>query len=149
MDQISSSASVGQGPQKSPDSKLILSYPTLFPHLDANYLRTSIILSIGGGIIFLIFLSVRIIRLLTLRKPIPSVHDPEGNNVLYMSTTKKYLGWPGVIITKIKSKSFNLAGVPSLGTILILMIWIGIMVAATLLFILPALDLEGIAYRLP
>ena len=149
MNQMSNSMPVGPVPQMSPNRGLILSYPTFFPGLDSNYLRANIILTVGGAVIFLAFVFARIYRHFALRKQVPSGVDNEGKLVIYMSISRKYLGWPGVILEKARLKSFKFAGVPSVGMMLILVFWFGVTIVATSLFILPALDLEGIAYRLP
>jgi hypothetical protein len=50
---------------------------------------------------------------------------------------------------KVALTSFRREGIPSVGTMVILVGWVGVMVFATLWHGLPQLGLEGIAYRLP
>ena len=50
---------------------------------------------------------------------------------------------------KVALISLQREGVPSAGTMVILVGWVGVVVFATLWHGLPRLGLEGIAYRLP
>jgi predicted membrane channel-forming protein YqfA (hemolysin III family) len=77
------------------------------------------------------------------------VLDDKGNVSPYHSTTRKVFGWPGMMMGKVALISFRTQGIPSLGTMVILVGWVGVMVFATLWHDLPLLGLEGIAYRLP
>ena len=131
------------------DHGLVLSYPTFFPGLDLNYAITSAIISVASGVIVLGFLWGRISQWLTLRRPLPVATDNLGNEVPRRGELSTVAMWPSVLLSKISLRSFGPPGVPSLGTILLIVLWVGVNALASFLFLLPNLSVEGIAYRLP
>jgi len=147
MNQTSNQTVMGTLPNG--DHGLILSYPTFIPDLDLNYVRASTILSIAGGVLVLCFLADRISRWFTLRRPLPSGVDKLGNQVPRRGKMGQLVGWPGVLVSKISLRTFGPPGVPSLGTILLILFWVGVNALASFIFLLPNFGLEGIAYRLP
>jgi len=127
----------------------IFSFPTIVPDLDLNFARTILILWNAGFILFMGFLISRVWWWVILRKNVPVKLDDKGASKLYRSKMNKILGWPGIMVTKLKLKSFYVVGVPSFGTILVLVFWIGVTVFASLWNVLPSFGIDGIAYRLP
>lgn len=143
----------GQAPTPSNDAssqqQSILSYPTIVPYLDLNFAIAILFIWSAGMLTFAGFAISRIIRWATLRKAVPIVLDDKGKAMPYHSATTKVLGWPGMMTRKVTLISFMCAGIPSLGTMLILLGWMGVITLAILWHDLPRLGLEGIAYRLP
>jgi hypothetical protein len=133
---------VGQAPVP---SQAVTDSSTM-PVVDPDWLALILVVSAGAGL-FIAFAMVRIVRWISLRKPVSTKTDEIGNNVLHRSTTMKTLGWPGMMMGKLALISFRPMGVPSVGMIMIISSWIGFSLFATLFNV--QLDLEGIAYRLP
>ena len=138
---------VGQEPMRT--QAPILSFPTVVPGLDLNFLWALTVIYAAGVLIFGSFAILRISRWIVLRKPVPIKLDDTGNTTLHLSKTQKILGWPGVILSKLSLRSFKRVGVPSLGVILLLIFWIGTTAMSSVWFVRPTLSFEGIAYRLP
>src|SRR5271170_4713713 len=133
----------------SPEQQSILSYPTIVPYLDLNFAIAIFIVWSAGILTFTAFTISRITRWTSLRKPVPIVLDDKGAASPYHSTTRKVLGWPGMMMGKVALMSFRREGIPSVGTMVTLVGWVGVVQFATLWHGLPRLGLEGIAYRLP
>jgi len=138
---------VGQEPI--PSRTPILSFPTVVPGLDLNFLWAVSVIYTAGTFIFAYFAILRISRWIVLRKPVLLKVDDGGNTILHPSTTKKILGWPGVVVSKLSLRSFKWIGVPSFGVIVLLVFWFGITAMSSVWFVLPTLSFEGVAYRLP
>jgi hypothetical protein len=141
---------VGQESTSTPNPQAsILSFPTIIPGIDLNYI---IALSIIGGmgiVLFLCFGSTWILRWIELRNELPTRRDDEGDTLVYRSTTRKLLSWPGIILQKLSLVSFQMKGIPSFGTILLIVLWIGITAFAILFHSLPKFGYLAITYRLP
>jgi len=133
----------------SPEQQSILSYPTIVPYLDLNFAIAILFVWSAGLLAFAAFAISRITRYAALRKAVPIVLDDKGKAMPYHSTTGKVLGWPGMMMRKLALISFKHGGIPSLGTIMTLVGWMGVIVLAMLWHELPRLGLEGMAYRLP
>jgi hypothetical protein len=133
---------VGQAPVPSQ----AVTDPSTMPVVDPDWLALILVVSAGAGL-FIAFAMVRLIRWISLRKPVSTKTDEIGNTVLHRSITMKTLGWPGMMMAKLALISFRPMGVPSIGMIMIISSWIGFSLFATLFNV--QLDLEGIAYRLP
>lgn len=135
--------------QVSSQTPTVLSYPTIIPGLDLNFVWAISVIYTAGAIIFISFAGARICQWITLRRPIPIKLDDKGEAILYRSKTNTILGWPRLITSKLALRSFHRIGIPSLGTILLIICWIGITGFASIWLVRPTLSLEGIAYRIP
>ena len=113
---------------------------------DTNWLALVIVLC-GGAFLFSSFGIARMIRWMTLRRPLPVKADYIGKQVLYRSTARKWLQWPGTMMQKLSLMSFTMPGVPSVGAIILISSWIGFCLLVTLVNVQR--DLRGFAYRLP
>jgi hypothetical protein len=139
---------VGQEPLPS-NTPSTLSFPTIIPNLDLNFVWAISVIYTAGALIFLSFATVRICRLISLQKPTPVKLDDEGVAVLHRSKTSRIISYPGIIISKLALRSFETIGIPSLGMLLLICFWVGITGLSWVWFVLPTLSFEGIAYRLP
>lgn len=139
---------VGQEPLPT-QTPSTLSFPTIIPSLDLNFVWAISVIYTAGALIFLSFATARICRYISLRRPIPVKLDDEGVAVLHRSKTSIILGWPGIIFSKLALRSFKTIGIPSLGMLLLIGFWVGITGLSWVWFVLPTLSFEGIAYRLP
>jgi hypothetical protein len=135
-----------QTPSQTPS---VLAFPTIIPGLDLNFVWAISVIYTAGVLIFISFAITRIIRWISLRKLIPTKLDENGEAVLLRSTWRKILSWPGVRISKLALRSFQPKYIPSLGIILILVLWVGVTGLSSVWQVLPTLTFEALAYRLP
>jgi len=113
---------------------------------DSNWLAFIIVVSAGASLFFA-FALARFIRWSTLRKPIPMRAENLDQSFAYRSRRRQIIQWPGTILQKLALYSFTAAGVPSVGLITLIVLWIGFCILITLVNV--QLTLKGIAYRLP
>jgi hypothetical protein len=113
---------------------------------DVNLIALGMV--IGLGVVQVLVFGVgRLWRWGRLRKPVKFVGDKEQGMATGRSTAAKVLGWPGRSLRKISLTSFVTEGVPPLGMILLISIWM--MINVGLLFFKVEITLVGIALRLP
>jgi hypothetical protein len=93
--------------------------------------------------VMLLFVVRRIIRRIILRTPLKLKLDAEGRAVVKRGAS--FFGWPGMVITKISLRSFYTVGVPSVGSMIMIFLFMGI--AAFAILFLSGLDLDDLADR--
>lgn len=93
--------------------------------------------------VMLLFIVRRVIRRLILRAPLKLKLDVDGRTVVKRGSS--FFGWPGMMMTKISLRSFYAVGVPSVGSMIMIFLFMGI-VAFTILF-MSGLDLDDLADR--
>lgn len=109
--------------------------------LDPHQLSFIFTAGISTGVM-LLFVVRRMIRRLVLRAPLKSKLDVDGHTIVKRGS---FFGWLGMIMTKISLRSFYAVGVPSVGSMIMIFLFMGI--AAFAILFLSGLDLDDLADR--
>lgn len=134
---------VGQVPTNAPGVSIMP--PDATKGLDPHWLALIMVVS-AGVVLGIIFAIVRLAGWISLRRSIPMTMDTSGTTFPNRSKTRKVIYFPVVVFGKISLRSFRTNGVPAMGMILLILLWIGFCLFA--LLFQAELNLNDIAYRL-
>ena len=111
---------VGQVPTTPPGVSIMPPGTTM--GLNSDWLALIMVVSAGVGL-GIIFAIVRLVRWISLRKPIPMTMDSSGISLPSRSKTRNVICFPMVVIGKLSLRSFRTNGVPAVGLIISKVFW--------------------------
>jgi hypothetical protein len=100
----------------------------------------------GATVVLLLCVVQRLSRWIILRKPVPLRVDDNGESVAHRgSMGVQILGWPVLFLRKVSLRSFYMVGVPSGGTLMMIVVFMG--VATFAILFMSGLDLDDLSDR--